>query len=156
MQQNPAPYPFPIYLADTWNQRVQAFRSDLLPLRQWEVDAWQSESINNKPYLAVDNQGRVLVTDPEAFRVLVFSPEGDYLGRFGEFGTESGQFNIPNGIVVDSAGNIWIADSSNNRILKYAPLALGVSDIPIEAPAGDDLLLDFDPNQAEDLPEGGD
>ncbi|MCB0005308.1 MAG: TIGR03663 family protein [Anaerolineales bacterium] len=145
-----------IYLADTWNQRVQAFRSDLLPLRQWEVDAWQSESINNKPYLAVDNQGRVLVTDPEAFRVLVFSPEGDYLGRFGEFGTESGQFNIPNGIVVDSAGNIWIADSSNNRILKYAPLALGVSDIPIEAPAGDDLLLDFDPNQAEDLPEGDD
>ena len=136
-----------IYLADTWNRRIQTFRLDLLPIRQWEVDAWNSESINNKPYLAIDSQGHVLVTDPEAFRVLIFSAEGDYLGRFGTFGSELGQLNIPNGITVDSAGNIWIADSNNNRIVKYGPLPLVGNDVPVESPAGDDLLLDFDPEE---------
>ena len=36
-------------------------------------------------------------------------------------GKENGQFDFPRGLAVDSAGNILIADSNNNRLQKFAP-----------------------------------
>jgi sugar lactone lactonase YvrE len=111
-----------IYLADTWNSRVQQFSPDLLALDEWPVDAWEGTSINNKPYTAVDSAGRVYVTDPEGYRVLVFNPDGTYLARFGTFGTGINNFGLPNGIAIDSQDYVYIADSGNNRILKFAPV----------------------------------
>jgi DNA-binding beta-propeller fold protein YncE len=111
-----------IYLADTWNGRIQKLTGDLLPIWEWEVDAWAGESTNNKPYLAVDGAGRVYVTDPEGYRVLIFSSDGAYLGRFGHFGPEITSFGLPNGIAVDPDGNIYVADAGNNRVLRFPAL----------------------------------
>jgi DNA-binding beta-propeller fold protein YncE len=36
-------------------------------------------------------------------------------------GKENGQFDFPRGLAVDSAGNIWIADTNNSRLQKFAP-----------------------------------
>jgi sugar lactone lactonase YvrE len=110
-----------IYVADTWNGRIQNFTDSLLPLSDWQVDAWYSESINNKPYVTVDGSGRVFVTDPEGYRVLVFDSAGEYLGRFGQYSLDDSGFGLPIGIAVDQDGFIYIADSGNNRILKFAP-----------------------------------
>ena len=96
----------------------------MLPLSSWSVDAWYGDSINNKPYLAIDAEGRVYVTDPEGYRVLVFDQTGQYLGRFGQFGVGLDGFGLPNGIRTDSAGNIYVVDSGNSRILKYSALDL--------------------------------
>jgi DNA-binding beta-propeller fold protein YncE len=109
------------YVADTWNGRIQQFSTSLFPLFSWEVDAWRGDSINNKPYLAVNDQGQLFVTDPEAFRVLIFNSVGEYLGRFGQFSNESDGFGLPTGIKVDAEGNVYIADAANHTILKYAP-----------------------------------
>jgi DNA-binding beta-propeller fold protein YncE len=111
-----------LYLADTWNGRIQKFTSDLLPVWEWEVDAWAGESTNNKPYLAVDSAGRVYVSDPEGYRVLIFSADGAYLGRFGRYGPEITSLGLPNGVAVDADNNLYIADAGNNRILKFAPV----------------------------------
>ncbi len=111
-----------IYLADTWNSRVQQFSPDLFALNEWPVDAWNGTSINNKPYTAVDSAGRIYVTDPEGYRVLVFNPDGTYLARFGSFGSEINNFSLPNGIAIDNQDFVYIADSGNNRILKFAPI----------------------------------
>lgn len=108
-----------VYLADTWNGRIQQFNRDLLPLWQWDVNAWQGQSINNKPYTAVDSAGRVYVTDPEEYRILIFSSDGAYLGRFGQFGTDVNSLALPNGIAVDAKDNVYIADAGNNRVLKF-------------------------------------
>ncbi len=59
-----------IYIADTWNQRIQTFMPSedglsYTPLRQWDVDAWYGQSLENKPFIAVDNRGHVFITDPE-------------------------------------------------------------------------------------------
>jgi DNA-binding beta-propeller fold protein YncE len=64
----------------------------------------------------------VYVTDPEGYRVLIFSDEGQYLGRFGHFGQDINSLGLPNGIAVDADGNIYIADAGNNRVLRFAPL----------------------------------
>ncbi len=124
-----------VYLADTWNSRVQQFTPDLFASSQWPVDAWEGTSINNKPYVAVDSAGRVYVTDPEGYRVLIFNADGSYAGRFGTFGTGLTNLGLPNGIAIDAQDNIYIADSGNNRILKFAsPFASGAPPVEENAP----------------------
>jgi DNA-binding beta-propeller fold protein YncE len=86
------------------------------------VSAWSSQSIVNKPYLAVDSAGRIYATDPEGYRILVFDQNGNYIGRFGSFGTEVTQFGLPVGIAVDEQDNIYVVDSANNRVMKFPPL----------------------------------
>ena len=127
-----------IYLADTWNARVQQFTPDLFATSQWPVDAWDGTSINNKPYVAVDSAGRIYVTDPEGYRVLIFNSDGSYLGRFGTFGTGPNNLGLANGIFIDAEDNIYVADAGNNRILKFAsPYAGSVPPVEENAPAQD-------------------
>ena len=110
-----------VYVVDTWNGRVQELTSDLFPLNNWQVDAWSGESINNKPYVAVDEEGRLYVSDPEGYRILVFEAGGQYLGRFGQYALDSSGFGLPIGLDLDQDGYVYIADAGNNQILKYAP-----------------------------------
>ena len=140
-----------VYLTDTWNGRVQQFTPDLQAVHEWQVDAWIGTSIDNKPYVAVDSAGRVYVTDPEGYRVLIFSATGDYLGRFGRFGPDVNSFGLPNGIAIDAQDNIYIADAANNRILKFAP-AFG----PPEAPADQEAEDDGAPTEVVPLEEEDD
>ncbi|MBN1880215.1 TIGR03663 family protein [bacterium] len=41
--------------------------------------------------------------------------------EFGLYGSQSGRFNTPKDISVDSSGNIYVADMWNHRIQKFAP-----------------------------------
>ena len=128
-----------VYLADTWNSRVQVLSNGIFPISEWPLDdVWLSESVNNKPYVATDSRGYVYLTDPEAYRVLVFTPDGQYVARFGLFGSGAGELNLPTGIDVDGEGNIYVADTGNNRVIKYGPLNLGLP-APADGaePAGD-------------------
>ena len=49
-----------VYVADTWNRRIQKFDSDYRPVAQFPVPDWDSHSVVNKPYLAV-NKGRAVL-----------------------------------------------------------------------------------------------
>ncbi len=111
-----------IYLGDTWNGRIQRFTDDYFPFFDWRLNAWRGDTNTQKPYLAVDSQGRVYITDPDRHRVIVFDQNGTYLARFGQFGPGNSQLNLPNGIFIDAEDNIYIADSGNNRVVRYAPL----------------------------------
>jgi streptogramin lyase len=42
-----------------------------------------------------------------------------FLGAWGTVGSGPGQFALPDGIAVDNAGNVWVADRDNNRIQKF-------------------------------------
>ncbi|MFQ6057475.1 MAG: flippase activity-associated protein Agl23 [Anaerolineae bacterium] len=111
-----------IFVADTWNRRVQRFDRDFKPLVQWPVRAWEGESVNNKPYLALDAEDNVYVTDPEGYRVLKFDNQGNLLAVFGQFGVDASSFNLPTGIALDGEGNIYVADSFNHRVMKFGPI----------------------------------
>ena len=82
------------------------------------------ESVVNKPYLALDGEGRVYATDPEGSRVLVFDNEGKLLAIWGKYGTDDASFDLPTGIALDEEGNVYVSDSNNHRIMKFAPLDL--------------------------------
>ncbi len=114
-----------IYVADTWNKRVQVFGPDHTYLRQWPIAGWPSQSVINKPYLAVadtPNGRRVYVTDPEYYRILVFDDQGKFIAYFGQYGNQNSELTLPTGIAVDPQGQIIVADPDSHRVLTFPPL----------------------------------
>ena len=62
------------------------------------------------------------MADPVNQTVTKWSPTGQLLLTIGyNFNVQTGglQLAYPNGVAVDSAGNIWVADSDNGSILKF-------------------------------------
>jgi len=113
-----------IYVTDTWNQRIQTFIGNedgtiFLPLAQWDVNGWFGQSTDNKPFIDVDANGNVFVTDPEGYRVIEFNRDGQFVRTWGDFGVEANEIGLASGIAVDNLGNVWITDAGNNRILEY-------------------------------------
>ncbi|MCP5099301.1 MAG: TIGR03663 family protein [Chloroflexi bacterium] len=140
-----------IFLADTWNGRIQQFTRDLFAYKEWQVDAWGGNSINNKPYMAADRDGRIYLTDPEGFRIIIFNSMGEYLGRFGSSGTGIDQLGLPNGIFIDGEDNIYIADAGNNRILKFDPIFPAPPETAVEEPSVEDAQdQEIDESAADD------
>lgn len=109
-----------IYVADTWNQRVQKFDTNFNPILEWSVAGWDGESVVNKPYITVDDQNRVFISDPEGYRIIGYDGNtGSVLVTWGQFGQDLASFGLPVGLKIDSAGNLLVADSDNNRIMKF-------------------------------------
>jgi len=102
-----------IYIADTWNQRVQVIQKNIdgsyTAINQWEVDGWDGVGFDNKPYIAVDGNGNIYITDPEIGRVIVFSSTGEYLRSWLALSELQGGAVI-NGIAIDENGGVWLTD----------------------------------------------
>jgi DNA-binding beta-propeller fold protein YncE len=112
-----------VYIADTWNQRIQKFDIDAggeyQPVQEWEVYAWFGESLDNKPYLDIDPQGFLYVTDPEGLRVLEFKDDGTFIRFWGDLGAGLNQFALVGSVAVDPSGGVWVTDTGNNRIMHF-------------------------------------
>lgn len=111
------------YVADTWNHRVQKFDRNFKYLAQWPIAGWESQSVVNKPAVAVDPaRNLVYVTDPENFRVLVFNSDGSFRATFGVYGNDPGSFTMPTGIAVGPDGRVYVADGDAHRIMIFPPI----------------------------------
>ena len=113
-----------VYVTDTWNQRVQSFTPSedglsYFPLAQWDIAGWYGQSLDNKPFIAVDNSGYVFVTDPEGYRVLQFTAEGAFIRAWGDFGYELENFGVAAAVAIDEDGHVWVTDAGNNRVMRF-------------------------------------
>jgi uncharacterized repeat protein (TIGR01451 family) len=70
--------------------------------------------------LALDGQGNAFVVNRAASFVRKYSSSGDSLMQIGGAGTAPGQFQQPEGIAVDASGNMYVADTGNNRLQKLS------------------------------------
>ncbi|MBN1230400.1 MAG: TIGR03663 family protein [Anaerolineales bacterium] len=107
-----------LFVADTWNQRVEVFQLDEITgmyfyVNEWSIYGWFGESLENKPYLDTDTNGKVYVTDPEAGRIMVFDSQGTALYFW------QNPMEMSSGVAIGEGGTIWVSDGSLNQVFEY-------------------------------------
>ncbi len=100
-----------IYIADRGLSKIIVLNKDL------ELKFFVVESIPITPVLD-EAAGRLYVSAYD--RINVFDLEGELITRWGTRGREDGQFDFPNGLVVDRATDVvYVSDSNNKRLQAF-------------------------------------
>jgi DNA-binding beta-propeller fold protein YncE len=71
------------------------------------------------PHVAVSEDGRVFLTDPEKGRVLMFDSRLQLLSQFGEKGDAPGQFSRPLGIGILTGDMVVVSDPDLCRVTAF-------------------------------------
>ncbi len=112
-----------VYVADTWNHRIQHFAADGRFLGMWGTfgQAESQAAFWGPRDVAVDATGRVYVSDTGNKRIAVFDEDGNPLGEIGEpaGGPLRGQLDEPVGIALGVDGLVYVADTWNSRIQAF-------------------------------------
>lgn len=136
-----------IYVGDQENNRLQVFLPSGMFVRQWGDALFQHiHDVGIDP-----STGDVFVGDLETNIVRRFTASGEVVWRVGATGTGAAEFDGIWGMSTDSAGNIYIADSNNDRIQvltrdgNYVRQWSSFAGIPFNKPTGvyvhsDDLV----------------
>jgi DNA-binding beta-propeller fold protein YncE len=119
-----------LYVADTWNHRIRKITpagevSTFAGGEKGFADGIGGDAKFRRPLgIEVDAAGNLYVADTLNHRIRKITPTGDASTLAGgEEGFADGigsdaKFNSPIGIASDAAGNLYVADSVNNRIRK--------------------------------------
>ncbi|MGH9910108.1 MAG: HYR domain-containing protein, partial [Nitrososphaerales archaeon] len=73
----------------------------------------------------------IYVTDTGNNRIVKIDRDGNSLTSWGSQGKTNGNFNNPKDAVVDSTGNVFVADTSNHRIQKFAKTTQPMTETPL-------------------------
>ena len=114
-----------VYVADTWNYRVQKFTADGQFVAKWGTyvnlvtgqQGGDRTGLYGPRGIALGANGDVYVTDTGNARVVVYGPDGAFRREFGTKGTGPSQLDEPVGIALSADGTrVYVADSANARI----------------------------------------
>jgi DNA-binding beta-propeller fold protein YncE len=113
-----------VYVADTWNHRVEVFDSNHQFVRMWghfeQVQPGQPGAVDGfwgPRAIVVDDQNRVYVADTGNKRVRVYDNTGKFLYNIGSAGGGQGQLNEPVGLAIDpKSQHLFVADTWNHRV----------------------------------------
>ena len=109
-----------LYVADTNNNRIVKYSNEGLLKKTWGRQGTRPGEFVFPTALTVGAKNEVIVIDRS--RVQKFGPEGgETLGAWGKPGSGDGEFKTPMGICADSIGYVYIADTGNNRVMKFDP-----------------------------------
>ena len=74
----------------------------------------------NAPRSCIPYKNMFLVTDGSNNCIKAFDQSGTFLYKFGKYGNQSGQFNLPCGVLLDSSNNLLVCDYYNNRVQQFS------------------------------------
>ncbi len=113
-----------IYIADSYNRRIQAFdesgtllwAAPLTPAQPATMTATESWDLPQD--LTFDGKGQLVVVDAFTFELVVVDPKnGERVKAYGEFGRNDGQFFYPTSVAYDARRDWFaVADTQNNRV----------------------------------------
>ncbi len=117
-----------VYVTDGNNNRVEKFDTNGNFIMHWGscVPGSGNGQFNGPVGIAIDSDDVIYVTDDNNNRVEKFDSTGNYISQFGSSapvaGGKLGQFNFPLGLGLDGSGNLYVADSGNQRVeIIYQP-----------------------------------
>lgn len=129
-----------LYVSDTFNF---AIRKIVRSANNWVVTtlAASMPAFSMIAGLTVDGSGNVFVADQGNYTIQRVTETGTISlvgGSYGQYGTTDGtagaaRFYGPMGVTVDGSGNLYVADSVNNRISKGIPSLTITSSSPLPA-----------------------
>ena len=129
-----------VYVADTWNHRIQKFDATGTFEKEWGSFGQLNEGPNymwGPRGITVGPDNRVYVTDTGNKRVVVFDANGKFLQEFGREG--EGRLDEPVGIAVGGNGQIYVADTWNARVVVFSPDGSLLTQWAVQGWAGDSL-----------------
>ena len=96
-----------------------------------ELDVGPSLVFEGISAVSIDRQGNIHVLHRPAAGdpVVVLDPTGRFLRSWG-----AGMFNIPHGIRIDPAGNVWTVDSNTSTVYKFTPEGALLLEVQIDLP----------------------
>lgn len=90
---------------------------ELMRLGKAGVAGEDADLFNGPCDVVVAGNGDIFVVDGHGNnRIVKFSKDGTFIKAWGKHGTESGDFNGPHCIALDSKGRLFVGDRSNQRI----------------------------------------
>ncbi len=109
-----------IYLSDVTTHSVhvldKATRTNLFDIPRGE----DADSLQRKLYqpinIALDTQGRLVVSDLGASHVQIYDADGKYIRTFGEHGNNFGDFSRNKGVAVDHNNYIYVVDAAFDNV----------------------------------------
>jgi RHS repeat-associated protein len=130
-----------VWVSDTYNERLEEFNSKGEFLRTAGSAGMGAGQFGWTYGVAVDKTGNVWATDAGNNRVEEFNGKGEFLKMFGWgvldgesklevctsscragiHGAGAGEFNVPEGIALDSKGDVFVADRGNHRVQEFNP-----------------------------------
>ncbi|WP_118975964.1 Ig-like domain-containing protein [Taibaiella koreensis] len=116
-----------MYIADFGNHRVQKWDKNAITgttVAGTGTAGTTPAQLNGPDYVTMDASGNLYVTEYNNHRVTKWAPgatQGTTVAGIGNGANGSGNnaLNAPNAARVDSAGNIYVADGGNNRVVKW-------------------------------------
>ena len=99
-----------LYVADTWNGRVQKLAPGFASTSQFRV-GWESKEVFAKPYIAVLSDGRILASEPAKGILLLFDGEGVLLGSW-----KPEADSQPIGVAALPGGGFVFSDAQRNEV----------------------------------------
>jgi DNA-binding beta-propeller fold protein YncE len=118
-----------VYAADSGNDRLQKLSTTGNVVMVWASQfACRDLSVKCQILpdaffgtlnITADTAGNVYVVDAYN-QIQKIGTDGTQAGRWGSQGSAVGQFNQPRGVALDRAGNIYVADTLNNRVQKLS------------------------------------
>jgi DNA-binding beta-propeller fold protein YncE len=113
-----------IYVADTYNDRIESF--DMFGNFKFEFGSFGWASNPNELRVQFNKPGDVTVnrfiyvSDTENHRIAKFDINGNFITAWGGNGSDNGKLSFPRGIAVDFSGNVYVCDTGNDRIQKFS------------------------------------
>jgi DNA-binding beta-propeller fold protein YncE len=137
-----------LYVADLNNNRVQKLSPTGQPLQVFGQGRGAGPGQLVQPRgVAVDAAGNVFVSDTQNHRIEEFGPDGAFRTQwrrceddpnvcaFPNSGKGPGEFFYPRGAVVDAAGELYVADTSNNRVQRLYQTVVPLPDVSSPPPS---------------------
>ena len=103
-------------------RRAEAVEAEPAPPARGERPRPAWGTFNRPTDVAFDLSGNIFVADGyNNSRVVKIDKSGRWVKTWGDYGRDTGQFNILHSIASDAKGNIYVADRTNRRIQVFDP-----------------------------------